>query len=117
VVAATSTGTLIVRIGRVNADASVSGDRRRDCKLHGNRDFGNWYHQFPDNRAYSLLVRASDGKDILQNVGGGRTFTSAAETITSDASGTSKPILQLNPASGSYAPRQVAVSGTAQRLH
>ncbi len=112
VIAATSTNTPgVVRIGRANASTPQTGDQAIvtvNFKVIGSSGTG----AITIDRAYSLLVRSTDNKDMLQSVGNGSyAFTggSTAPNPTptppppSPPSSNGKPVLYISPASGNYA--------------
>jgi hypothetical protein len=122
VVAATDTRTPgVIRVARAIADADVSGDKpivTISFKVIGTTGSG----AIGFDKAYSYLVRSSDNKDILQNVGSGSVAIgpspgSATPVATAPATNSSKPTFYINPPTGSFAPGSTITAAVRINTH
>jgi hypothetical protein len=111
-VAASNTDTPgVIRIARANSDADVTGDKpivTVNFKVIG----ASGQASIGFDSAYSFLVRSSDSKDILQNVSGGTFAIKSADPVVAPVT---KPVIYINPASGSY--NQGSTVSAAVRLN
>ena len=96
--AATNTSTPgVIRVGRANTNADQMGDKpivTVNFKVIGT----SGSPKVNIDKSYSFIARASDSKDILQNIGSGTYAIPASSTSSA------QPILFINPASGSVQP-------------
>lgn len=113
VIAATSTGSPgIVRVGRANATTPQVGDQAVatvNFKVIGASGSGD----IVIDKAYSMLVRSTDNKDIMQTAVDGKYTLAGSSTPSSPGqdggtatpspiSPTGKPLFYVSPANGTY---------------
>ncbi len=99
IVAATSTESGVIRVGRAVSEGGVTGNNAVVIvrfKVLGGADTTS----LKLDQAYSYIVRSSDNKDILKTA----ETTSYAIKNTGSVTGSGKPAFRLDPPTGTYRP-------------
>jgi hypothetical protein len=123
VIAATNATTGNIKVGRANADNTVTGDQAIvtiNFKVIGTSGTA----ALTLDKQYSLLVRSSDNQDMLQSIGNGSYTITGSTTPSpqptpsptptpSPPSANGQPVLYISPASGTY-PKDSTISAAVR---